>query len=103
MRQWRTEFADGRTAMSIAIDPGLRSLAEVEPGETVQVERIPLDSLKDLCWSVRIGEGDILRCRRTSREVCVLETETGNGLLVDGDWAHFIQVRSVSPAGPPRA
>jgi hypothetical protein len=74
-------------------NPQLRSLAEIRPGESVRIEHILFDMLKDLCSGIGIAEGDVVRCRRTSNAVILLETSTGRTVILDGDWARFVEVR----------
>jgi len=81
-------------------DSPRRSLAEVQPDQLVRIEHILFDTLKDLCHGIGIVEGDVLRCRRTSRAVVLLETLAGRTIILDGDWARFVQVRVVDVARP---
>jgi hypothetical protein len=69
-----------------------RCLAEVGPSETVRVERILFHLLKDLCYDLGLEEGDVLRCRRASRAFLVLETAAGRTIIMEMDWARFIEV-----------
>jgi hypothetical protein len=78
--------------MNAPADSLHRSLAEVEPDEVFRIEHILFDTLPDRCGGMGIAEGDVLRCRRTSRALVLLETNDGRTLIMDGDWAPFIQV-----------
>jgi hypothetical protein len=70
----------------------MRSLADIEPFEIVRIERILFDTLKDLCHGIGLAEGDVVSCRRASRAVLLLETAERRTLIIDCDWARFIQV-----------
>jgi len=43
-----------------------------------------------LCNDIGIAEGDVVRCRRTSRAVILLETTPGRTVILDSDWARFV-------------
>jgi hypothetical protein len=79
--------------LTLPSDPLVRSLAEVRPNDLIRVEHILFDSLREECHGIGIAEGDVLRCRRSSRAVLLLETSAGRTLILDSDWARFIQVR----------
>ncbi len=70
----------------------LRSLAEVHPDETIRIERILFGSLKDLCYGIGLEEGSTMHCRQNSRAIVLLETPGGRTVVLDADWARFIQV-----------
>ena len=72
--------------------PQLRSLAEIRPGQRVRVEPILFEMLKDLCRGIGIVEGDVVRCRRTSRAVVLLEVASGRTVILESDWARFVEV-----------
>lgn len=73
--------------------PAVRhSLAEIRPHETVQIQTILFDTLKELCSGLGVGEGDVLCCLRTSASVLLLQTAAGRKVLVETDWARFIAV-----------
>jgi hypothetical protein len=78
-----------------------RCLAEVGPSETVRVERILFHLLKDLCYDLGLEEGDVLRCRRASHAFLVLETAAGKTIIMEMDWARFIEVSPASVAPIP--
>jgi hypothetical protein len=79
----------------IAAEPAL-SLSEVRPHDSIRIERILYESLRDRCAGIGLHEGDQLRCRQTSSLYLLLETETGRSLMLDQDWARFIRVRRTS-------
>jgi hypothetical protein len=81
-------------------DSRKRSLAEVQPDQLVRVEHILFDMLKDLCHGIGIVEGDVLRCRRSSRAVVLLETAAHRTVIMDGDWARFVQICVLDSAQP---
>jgi hypothetical protein len=77
----------------IAPDRSARmSLAAVRDGEKVRIERILFDKLKDVCHSLGIEEGKTVRCRRNARAVLLLETGGARTIIIDQDWARFVQV-----------
>jgi len=76
------------------------SLAEVQADQLVRIEHILFDMLKDLCHGLGIVEGGVLRCRRTSRAIVLLESPVGRTIILDGDWARFVQVRVLDAARP---
>jgi hypothetical protein len=78
---------------------GTSCLADVKTAQTVRIECILFDSLKDLCYGVGLAEGDVIRCRRASRSALVLETAEHRTLIFDSDWARFVQVKSVESGG----
>jgi hypothetical protein len=78
--------------------PRRHSLAEIQPEQLFRIEHILFDMLKDLCHGLGIIEGDVLRCRRTSRSVVLLETLDGRTIILDADWARFVQVRVIYAA-----
>ncbi len=82
--------------MSILVT--VRSLADVGPSETVRIERILFHTLQDLCYGLGLEVGDVVRCRRATRSILVLETETGRTIIVDTDWARFVEVSNDATA-----
>jgi hypothetical protein len=68
------------------------SLASIRDGEKVRIERILFDKLKDLCYSLGIEEGKVVRCRHNTRAVLLLETGAARTIIIDQDWARFVQV-----------
>jgi hypothetical protein len=74
-------------------------LADIEPCQTVRIVRILFDTLKDLYYGIGIAEGDVLHCRRASRAALVLETSEHRTLVLDSDWARFVQVDIVDGPG----
>jgi hypothetical protein len=73
-----------------------RSLADIQPDERVAIEHVLFGTLKALCDELGIHEGKEVRCRRSTRSVLVLENETGRTVILDQDWARFVEVRSVA-------
>lgn len=73
-------------------NPRARCLADVGVSETVRVERILFHVLKDLCYDLGVEEGDVVRCRRSSRSFLVLENPAGRTIILEMDWARFIEV-----------
>lgn len=87
--------------MSLYRTERTRCLAEVSASERVRVERILFHVLQDLCYDLGLEEGDVLRCRRASRSFIVLETAGGRTIIMETDWARFIEVSSADePADP---
>jgi hypothetical protein len=72
-----------------------RSLADVQPDERVAIEHVLFGTLKTLCDDLGIHGGEAVRCRRSTRAVLVLENETGRTVILDQDWARFVEVRPV--------
>jgi hypothetical protein len=68
------------------------SLAAVRDGEKVQIDRILFDKLKNLCYNLGIEEGKVVRCRHNTRAVLLLETGASRTIIIDQDWARFVQV-----------
>lgn len=77
------------------------SLAGVCDGETVRIERILFDTLRDLCHDVGLAEGDVVHCRHNSNAVLLLGTDEGRTIILDSDWARFIQAAPVVPPAIP--
>jgi hypothetical protein len=76
----------------------MRSLADVAPEQTVRVERILFEMLRELCHSKGLDEGDLVECRRASDKVVILRNGAGRSVIVDADWARFVQVSLSEPA-----
>lgn len=73
-----------------------RSLADIRPNERVSIKHVLFGTLKVLCGDLGLHEGAEVRCRRATRSVLVLENERGRTVILDQDWARFVEVRSVS-------
>ncbi len=76
------------------------SLAFVNAGDTVTVERIVFDAIRHRCRELGVGEGTRLSCRTTDRDHVVLETAAGQAIPCARDLARFIEI---SRADRPRA
>jgi len=79
-----------------------RWLAQALPNETVRIERMLFKVLRDLCYGLGVAEGDIVRCKTVSESIVLLESPGGRTIVIDQDWARFIEVRSAdgSAAAP---
>lgn len=87
-----------------------RWLAQALPNETVRIERMLFKVLRDLCTGLGVAEGDVVRCKTVSESIVLLETEKGRTIVIDQDWARFIEVGppdgrvdtpAFHPTGPP--
>lgn len=72
-------------------DP-IRSLDSIDRGETVVVECILFDAVRDLCRDVGLHLGERVRCRDVSGARMLLETARGHLVTFERQWARFIQV-----------
>lgn len=77
-------------------DPPVRSLAGVHPGESVEIRLILFDSLRSLCRDLGLTEGTVVQCRGEARPHLFLRTVTVPTILLERDWARFIQVVDVA-------
>lgn len=75
-----------------------RSLAATQTGESVQIRRILIHTLRTHCSDLDIREGDVVRCRASTRSQLMLETRNGRIVALQRDWARFIQVTQLSAA-----
>jgi hypothetical protein len=82
--------------------PPHRWLAQALPDETIRIERVLFKVLRDLCSGLGLSEGDVLRCRTVSETVVLLESPGGRTIVIDQEWARFIEVRTAnaSPLAP---
>lgn len=71
------------------------SLAGVEAGETVVIESILFDSLRELCAELGLHAGDRARCRANGPRFLFLEAPGGRVVSLDRDWARFVAVRRI--------
>jgi hypothetical protein len=78
--------------MATRTTPALRSMASAHAGETLHVRRILFDALRAHCAELDVREDGAVRCRTVTQTRLVLETESGRTVLLDRDWARFIQV-----------
>ena len=70
-----------------------RSLADIHADETVLIDHVLFDTLRELCADLGIEEGAEVRCRRSTSAVLLLENPQGRTVILDQDWARFIEVR----------
>jgi len=70
----------------------VRSLAATEAGDVVEVRHVLFGILQDLCQSLGIREGEVLRCRAATPTQLVLENAKGRQLTLQRDWARYVQV-----------
>lgn len=70
----------------------IRSLATIRHGETVQVECILFDAVRDICSETGIRPGDWVHCVAATASRVVLETTAGRQVPFERRLAHFIQV-----------
>lgn len=75
-----------------------RWLAQALPDETVRIERMLFKVLRDLCIGLGVVEGDVVRCRTVTESIVLLETPGGRTIVIDQDWARFIEVGPVDGA-----
>jgi hypothetical protein len=80
--------------------PQHRWLAQALPDETIRIERMLFQVLRDLCSGLGVAEGDVVRCRTVSGTVVLLEDLGGRTIVIDQEWARFIEVRSADSAAP---
>jgi hypothetical protein len=72
------------------------SLAQVDVNETVRVEGFVFGMVRDLCDSIGLHEGDVVRCRANGAATVILEGHVRGTLVVDQDWARFVQVKPIA-------
>jgi hypothetical protein len=101
-----TLAADGGASIRFTVDqtrypmsaspgrPGLPpyTLSQALPNETVRIERILFQLLRDLCYGLGVAEGDVVRCRSVSGSVLLLETTNGRTVVMEHDWTRFIEI-----------
>lgn len=75
------------------------SLAAARAGEKIAIRRILFDELRALCADLDLHEGDVVRCRTGASSRMSLETAGGRVVLLERDWARFIQVDPLSAEG----
>lgn len=71
------------------------SLAQVDVNETVRVEGFVFGMVRDLCDSIGLHEGDVVRCRANGATTVILEGHVRGTLVVDQDWARFVHVKPI--------
>ena len=76
----------------------VRSLAATQTGESVEIRKILINTLRTHCSDLDIREGDVVRCRASTHSQLLLETRNGRTVSLDRDWARFIQVADSVPA-----
>lgn len=70
----------------------VRSLATIAVGEAVEIRRVLFGAVRLLCTDLGFGEGDVVRCRLDTPGYLLLETTAGRTVVLERDWARFIQV-----------
>jgi hypothetical protein len=68
------------------------TLATLSPGQSATVHSIVFGALRTLCGDIGIREGERVRCRAGTAGVLVLDTEDGQVVTVDREWARFIRI-----------
>jgi hypothetical protein len=77
------------------------SLAEIAINQTVRIEGFVFGMVRDLCDSIGIHEGDVVRCRSNGAATVILDGPARGSLVVDHDWARFVHVRPATPSAEP--
>ena len=72
------------------------SLAVARPGGRYRVTEIVYSLVRDRCEELGIRRGDELRCLEMQRWTLQLELTDGRGVLLERDYAWFIQVEPVA-------
>jgi hypothetical protein len=75
-----------------ALNPPMRTLASLVPGESGTVEGFIFGALRALCRDIGIREGEGVRCRAGTAGVLVLDTSDGRTISMARDWARFIRL-----------
>ncbi len=81
------------------MNPHPHSLAQIAAGETVTVERIVFDTIRERCRELGVAEGTRLSCRATDPGQVVLETEAGRAIPCARNLARFIEISGSSRTG----
>lgn len=79
----------------------VRSLAGIQPGESVEIRLILFDSLRTLCRDLGLREGMVVYCRGEARLHLILRTARQTTIVLERDWARFIQVIDLAPRAAP--
>lgn len=69
-----------------------RSLATAAAGQAVEVREIRGARLREFCRELGVREGDVLRCRVSGATHKILVTASGRTIVLEQDWARFIDV-----------
>jgi hypothetical protein len=83
---------------------GHLSLADVRPGDVVEIVEILFEMVRNHCWELGIVEGDVYECVHLDREEIVLARPRGGQVAVERHCARFVvtdprsaRERSASP------
>jgi len=79
---------------------GWCSLAMASAGQAVEVREILGERLREYCHDIGLHEGDVLRCRVNGPTHKIMTTASGRTIVLEQDWARFIDVYEVSNPGP---
>jgi hypothetical protein len=69
---------------------GHLSLADVRPGDVVEIVEILFEMVRNHCWELGIVEGDVYECVHLDREEIVLARPRGGQVAVERHCARFI-------------
>jgi hypothetical protein len=79
------------------------SLASIHPGDVVRIVDILFDVLRSHCHDLGLSEQVPLKCRTAGGAWLQLEGPEGRTVLLERDWARFIEVAKVADAIDPGA
>ncbi|HEU4563248.1 MAG TPA: hypothetical protein VFS05_01320 [Gemmatimonadaceae bacterium] len=93
----RRRHADGAPRARRPTVRAPASLAGVHAGETVEIESILFESLRELCAELGLHAGDQVCCRAHGQGFLFLEARGGRVVSLERDWARFVAVRRADP------
>lgn len=76
------------------------SLAEAEPGESLEILQILFEESRRRCAEAGVAIGTRARCRARTEERVELVLLDGRWAQIDGELAPFIEVHVLDPGGP---
>ena len=77
----------------------VRTLATIQPGECLSIERVIFDSVRVRCMETDLREGTTTTCVAGTPDHLMLEAATGRLVIVERRWARFVEVDGTDDAG----
>ena len=81
----------------------VRTLATIQPGERLSIERVIFDSVRVRCQKTDLREGTTTTCVAGTPDHLMLEAATGRLVIVERRWARFVEVDIAAEAEAERS
>lgn len=80
------------------MNPATLSLAAITAGQIVMIRRIIYGMVRDLCTDLGLVEGQMVECAANAGRTLRLRNAGGRTVMLDADYARFVEVERVDDA-----